>query len=371
LVSEAKGVGVFGVGFASANLLKMSLVTSAAMLAICVLALVETTNTAEAEDSPPQNGKIVFARSTPSGERRYIYTVNSDGSGLSRLTKGTPPFPTLPAWSPDGTQIAFFDVQIWVMRADGSNLRKLTPNKLDAPGRRPSWLPDGKRLAYGHKVSAYAFPDIYTMDLYGSNITKITNTPNLWEEDVDFSPDGSQVCLYRYPESRQRVGIYVMNVDASNPTRLTDDRATGCAWSPDGTKIAYSYTSDDSDQRGYEANTEVYVMNADGSGKTNLTNNRANDEEPQWSPDGTKITFMSDRNGDYEIYTMDADGSDVALVTKSPGAGAFDPDWQPLHKPTPPKVHQPPTGGPSLLLVASALLFCGGVLFYAGVKRRM
>jgi hypothetical protein len=89
----------------------------------------------------------------------------------------------------------------------------------------------------------------------------------------------------------------------------------------------------------------------------------------------TKITFQSDRDGDYDIYTMDADGSDVAQVTNLPGDD-YSPDWQPLPRPTSSKsrsetVHPPDTGGPSLLLVASALLFSGGLMFYAGVKRRM
>jgi dipeptidyl aminopeptidase/acylaminoacyl peptidase len=111
---------------------------------------------------------------------------------------------------------------------------------------------------------------------------------------------------------------------------------------------------------------EVYVINADGSGRTNLTKNSAADVAPTWSPDGKKITFMSDRDGDFDIYTMDADGSDVAQVTNLPGDDDS-PDWQPL----PRTVHQPDTGGLSLMMVASALLFSGGVMFYAGLKRRM
>ena len=332
------------------------------MLAICLLALVETASTAEADDSLPENGKIAFTRAP--GHSYYIYTVNPDGYSLSRLTNGNPLFPDFPAWSPDGTQIAFHNAgQIGVMGADGSNLRILTPNKLDVR-YRPRWSPDGKRLAFGVSVSDYD-SDIYTVDLDGSNITNITNSPEVSEDYVDFSPDGSQLCLNRFPKSDQKQGIYVMNVDGSNPTQLTGDSGWRCAWSPDGTKIAYS----ESPGSGYE----VYVMNADGSGKTNLTNNRAEDEYPQWSPDGTKIAFASDRDGDYEIYTMDVDGSDVSQVTNTLGIVAdLFPDWQPqTAKSRSLTVHPPHTGGPPLFLVASALLFSGGVMFYAGLKRRV
>jgi hypothetical protein len=72
--------------------------------------------------------------------------------------------------------------------------------------------------------------------------------------------------------------------------------------------------------------------------------------------------------GYFNIYTMDADGSDVAQVTRnSAQTSSYYPDWQPL----PRTVHPPDTGGPSLLLVASALLFTVGVLLYAVVNRRM
>jgi dipeptidyl aminopeptidase/acylaminoacyl peptidase len=117
---------LYRVAFKSANLLMLSLVTLAAMLAISLLALVETTSTAEA-NSLPQNGKIAFSRNQ--GEVGYdIYTVDPDGSNLTQLTNNIS-WGDKPAWSPDGTQIAFGSKQIWVMGADGSNLRMLTHNR--------------------------------------------------------------------------------------------------------------------------------------------------------------------------------------------------------------------------------------------------
>ena len=74
-----------------------------------------------------------------------------------------------------------------------------------------------------------------------------------------------------------------------------------------GTKIAFASNRD--------GNYEVYVMNADGSGQTRLTSNTATDLEPTWSPDGTKIVFESFRDGNYEIYVMDADGTDQVRRT--------------------------------------------------------
>jgi TolB protein len=384
---------LYRVAFKSANLLMVSLVTSAAMLAICLLALVETPNTAKAT-SLPQNGKIAFSRYQR--EAGYdIYTVDPDGSNLSRLISDSDEG-AQPAWSPDGTQIAFGSGPIWVMGADGSNLRMLTPNRsVDNLSLGSTWSPDGEQLAFASAESPKSsITDIYTMDVDSSNKTNITNSPGVNDLYFDLSPDGSKMCLHRFGEPEKggenyvEGGIYVMrvgSVDASNPSRLTDYHGIECAWSPDGRKIAYSY--EQPEQLGVtKQDADVYVMNSDGSGKTNLTNNQNWDVKPnrkwegapQWSPDGKRIAFTSNRDGNLDlsynsdVYTMDADGSDVVRVTKTPDLDESNPDWQPL---TPKSrnltVHPPDTGGPSLLLVASALLFSGGVLFYAGLKRRM
>jgi TolB protein len=343
------------VELASANILKVYLVTTAAMLlAICVLALVEMTNKAEAT-SLPDNGKIAFSSHELNSESDgSIYTVEPDDSNLRELTGGS-----YPNWSPDGTELAFVrqdadEVDLSVMSADGSNLNNLVDLPTDpAPTSGPSWSPDGTKIAFE------SYEDIYTMDSDGSNQTQLTKTAQLIELFPAFSPNGSQISFFKFSYTSQPGSIYVMDSDGSDPTPLVETYyGDECVWSPDGTKIAF-----------YESPTdEVYVVNADGSGRVALSSNKALDGEPDWSPDGKKIAFASDRDGDYDIYTMDADGSDVAQVTNLPGDDLF-PDWQPL--PGTMGVHQPDTGGLSLLLVASALLFFGSVMFYAGLKRRM
>jgi dipeptidyl aminopeptidase/acylaminoacyl peptidase len=93
------------------------------------------------------------------------------------------------------------------------------------------------------------------------------------------------------------------------------------AWSPDGLKIAF---------RSYrDGNYEIYVMNADGTGQpTRLTFGTAYDEFPSWSPDGSKIAFMSDRDGNFEIYVMNADGNEQTCLTLSAAADGL-PYWSP------------------------------------------
>jgi len=108
--------------------------------------------------------------------------------------------------------------------------------------------------------------------------------------------------------------IYVMNADGSGVRNLTNNPASdgGLACSPDGTRIAFV--------SGRDGNAEIYVMNADGSGLRNLTNNPASDGGPAWSPDGTRIAFSSDRDGDYGIYEMNADGSGLRYLTNYPAS---------------------------------------------------
>jgi len=117
-----------------------------------------------------------------------------------------------------------------------------------------------------------------------------------------------------------------MNADGTAQTRLTTDPANDDqpSWSPDGTKIAFHSYRDGS--------SEIYSMNADGTAQTRLTTNSNRDLNPSWSPDGTKIAFVSDRTGygdaSYEIYSMNADGTDQTRLTSN-GTSDDEPSWSP------------------------------------------
>ena len=128
--------------------------------------------------------------------------------------------------------------------------------------------------------------------------------------------DPSSVLAY---ENFSELGptINVINVDGSGMKRLTPFRATTQAWSPDGARIAFSSTKD--------GNYELYVMQADGSNIVRLTNTANEELAPSWSPDGTRIVYM---RGSSELWVMSSTGTNPRLLT-APGFPTRNPAWSP------------------------------------------
>ena len=255
-----------------------------------------------------------------------VYVMDADGSDIVNLTNYASASDINPAWSPDGTKIAFtsdrdgVDFNIWVMNADGSGLVRLMNEPTVYEGR-PQWSPDGTKIAFMaiHSMNE----EIFVMNADGSNLIQLTN--DLAEDNgPTWSPDGTKIAFASNRDGGD-FNIWVMNAaDGTGLNRLTFNPGfnnAGPAWSPDGTKIAFKSHRD--------GNAEIYVMNADGSDQIRLTNNIVyGDQDVAWSPDGTKIAFMSDRDGNAEIYVMDADGANVIRITNDPGHDSS-PSWFP------------------------------------------
>ncbi|HET6444199.1 MAG TPA: hypothetical protein VFI27_06410 [candidate division Zixibacteria bacterium] len=251
-----------------------------------------------------------------------IYVINADGTGERRLTNSRSDDVT-PDWSPDGDRIAFGSTvdnngDIYTMKADGSDQRRLTHH--EAKELHPDWSPDGRRMAFVSDRDGDL--EIYVMDSDGGNQVRLTNS-SAGDMSPDWSPDGTRILFNSERDGNWE--IYVMDSDGSNQRSLTGspDWEIFPSWSPDGTKIAYFSMLPGGQKQ------DVFTMNVDGTGVLQLTN-RPNtvDEDPVWSPDGRQIAFQSDRDRNFEIYLMDADGSNQRRLTNN-AAGEYWPAWRP------------------------------------------
>ena len=163
-------------------------------------------------------------------------------------------------------------------------------------------------------VSQHGSYEISTINADGSNHARFTFN-SVKDYRPVLSPDGTKIAFEHDND------IFVMNANGTGiPTQLTADPSadTFPTWSPDGSKIAFVSTRD--------GNSEIYVMNADGTSPVRLTNNTRVDDQPSWSPDGSKISFTSNRSGVYSIYTIYANGTGTSGLLSAGQYPAWSPD---------------------------------------------
>jgi Tol biopolymer transport system component len=186
-----------------------------------------------------------------------------------------------------------------------------------SPAAAQDTAPNGK-LAFSS--SADGDHDIYTMNADGSELVNLTDAFGPWiDDDPNWSPDGSKIVFASGRGGSEghlfANNVFVMNADGSDQVKLTFEPdhlfSVQPSWSPDGTKLAFS-----SDREG---DWEIFTMNPDGSEQTNVTGPNQDlpydDRRPDWSPDGTRIIFEAVRLGAVEIVTADPDGTDELNLT--------------------------------------------------------
>lgn len=247
-----------------------------------------------------------------------------------------------PDWSPDGREVAFESTKdgnyaIYVVRADGSGLRKLTSG--EANDEQPRWAPDGKRIVFISQRDKHL--QLYVMDADGYHQRRLTNV-----EDIDyqpmFSPRGDWVVFISRREQASVVhSLYAVRADGAGRKLLSDESAndTEPRWSPDGKKILFTRTAivkkyyrelSREDMAKMKSSAEVFLMNRDGSDVKRLTDNQARDCCAYWSRDGKTIYFLSERDGSPQVYAMKPDGSKARRVAD--GRLVTDPNISPDKK---------------------------------------
>lgn len=273
------------------------------------------------------NDTIIFSSNRTGNSD--IFTTDLNGNNLNNLTTN-PAQDTVPSYTPDGNTVIFTsnrtgDEEIFSMAQDGTNPVNLTSN----PGKRdwfPVISPTGTHIAYWAERTSGVGQQLNIMRIDGS--AKLTlSDPNhsLYPEPHVFSKSGQ---LLAYADSY--IGnpkIHIVNADGSNDHALTTDATNEIhpIFTCDNSHVVFNTLRD--------GNWEIYVSSVDGAGLTNLSNNTAGDYLAGLSSDCSKILFESDRSGNRDIFSMNFDGSGVMQLTHNPGE-----DYRPFYSPDDKKI---------------------------------
>jgi Tol biopolymer transport system component len=296
-------------------LLAASLGSAAAVLAV--------TSTSQATFRGP-NGKLVYEAQV--GANRQLFTINPDGTGLTQLTHFKDSGGTDAAWSADGSKIAFTrhwnpekpneKLTVYTINADGTGIRALP--KTGILSVEPRWFPDGRRIIYLDVTTGR----LKVINADGTGV-RSAGVPGIGGNSACVFPDGKRATFLRpkQPDNDEVRAIFVARLFGKGVTRITPwgSYADKIDCSPDGGRIAFSKPG--FGHGGKSSN--VYTMRTNGTGMVQLTHDTGgaiNDGADSWSPDGKKIAYVSNRSGTYQIWTMNADGSEATQLTKGPEA---------------------------------------------------
>ena len=286
----------------------------------------------------PSGDRIVF--STEAGRDPWLrsgigrlHVVDLPTGDWEALGDGTADA-VQPSWSPHGHRIAYWGFHtggqrdLWTVPADGSEAAPVAVTDDAAFDWSPAWSPDGAHLYFASERGG-------TMNLWRVAIDEVTGrllgepqpvtTPSQTSGEISLSADGTLMAFVSWDRrsSLQRVGFDPVSGSVSAPPDTVFQGARVIAHqalSPDGEWIAFT-------TRGVQE--DLFLVRADGSQLRQLTDDEFRDRGPDWSPDGERIAFYSDRSGNYEAWAIRSDGRDLEQLATTDRRTQWYPHWSP------------------------------------------
>ena len=315
----------------------------------------------------PDGSHVAFVHVRDAARDLYVKPIGSDE--MLALTRDDAA-ETSPRWSPHGTEIAFArrsneGCSIYVTSSVGGATRKLAECR-SASSTELSWSPDGRVLAFTDRESADTPTRVYALTLDTLDVVPLTDPPStvIGDEDIAFSPDGETLAFSRV-RALGVEDIHLMALEDQTLTRLTEDalKIHGLAWEPESRGLVFSsnrtgdfglwridadggeptrvhVTRDEVDRvavsrqgthilyEAWSASANVWRVTRDGDMAPFLESTRY-EWNATFSPDGTRVAFVSDRSGSAEIWVGDANGDNLLRLTSFRGAYTHAPRWSP------------------------------------------
>jgi TolB protein len=273
---------------------------------------------------PGPDGRISFVQGAD------VFTMRRDGSDVRRLTSLAPAGAAHVGWSANGRRLAFDlfppdgSAQLWLMNADGSHMRLLLDDP-DFDDLDPSFSPDGTNVTFSRCRTTCA---IYRIGSDGTGLRALTElNPAFLDFQSPYSPDGSTIAFGHFTFNGAFAtggGIDLMSADGSNVRPLTplELGAADPDWSPDGSRLVFTTHCCDPD------NGQLWTIRADGTQPAALTvSSNLHDFQPSWSPQGDAIAFERRAASAIHsgIYVIGADGTGLKMIER----GGRAPRWGP------------------------------------------
>jgi tetratricopeptide (TPR) repeat protein len=247
-------------------------------------------------------GRIAFSSFDAVRRRHDIYILDL-AQGSARLVQENA---SQPAFSPNGNRLAFHNLDplhlgLGIMDLCQGTVSELTAHVEDSA---PEWSPDGTQMVFASNKHGDRKWRIYAIS---PNDVRGEGEEWIYGDRPDWSRDGNRIAYHGCDQRGDNCGIWVIKPGGFSPSRLTTNaNDTAPVWSPDGSRLAFISTR--------AGNWELYLADVATGRETRLTDNPAADVAPAWSPDGKQLAFLSNRGGGWAVYVLEVKTGQVKEV---------------------------------------------------------